>query len=280
MVSLPQIGNVVKPHVSNLLTDFFWFGAPISVNANWEETVSTRSGIGIGLMERAWVDGPPVLNITIETILGASNVIDVNNVAWNLNDYILSLLNAQGMAQPETNQAILSSIGLNFNANDIGRATFAYTIFRPDDVLQEWFDTYGSVTDIPWGDGTQLSALSTEDVEVIVPDDPTTTAQGIDGIRSASIQAQIQWTPIETHQCRAGFVPQLPVNVDMSFELYNDYFIDNQSLFRKNLVLSDINIWKFQFVAPKIITVNQSNPSSGARTWNLSMRAKNIIKEI
>jgi len=274
------IGNIVKSHISNLVAGLKWFGAPVTAVADWSSGSEESDGVGLPFQHRLWIERPSAVSIRIETILGYSDDLPVNaDAIFNINDYLFGLMNAQGYFEPADNQAALQSVSLNFSSGQPMTGTFDHVVFRPSNDLIDWFDTYASASDIPFGTGDQLQALQNEDVTIVVPDDPIVSDDGIEGITTASVSMPVQFEPIETTKKRAGFVPKLPVPVNLAFEMYHDYFVLNQSRFREGNTLSDIKIWKFRLTKPKIISVNQNNPSSGQRTWNVSLRAKNMVKE-
>ena len=275
------ISSLVKSSLTrpDMVSDLRWIGAATTATASWDERVSTAEGIGIGTLERVWVDRPSLLQIDVNTILGTSpgGKLTMNNEAFDLNQYLKDKIGTQGFFAPAADQAVLNNITLSFTAGQVMTASFQNMIYKPTKGLIEFFDTYPSEADIPAGSGTELLPLSTEEAAVRV-----VYNQGdelIEGLSAFQVQAPLQFAPIESIYRMNYLVPKLPPVVNLTLTLMNDFFTDRKEIFTDLHQLDSLRVWKFTFKAPKIINVEQSNDAQGFRSWNVTLQAKNLIKE-
>jgi hypothetical protein len=267
------LSEIVKSNITNIITGLQWFGAATRATATYNEGLRTEIGIGIGPLQRMWIKNPAELRIDLETILGYSDTLTTGN-GFDLYQYIAGLINAEGIMFPNENQAVLDSISINFNAGQVMTGTFSYIVHKPTDALMEWFDTYNANTSIPDGTGEQLSAVSTDECGVYINN------VFIEGVSNLNIQLSLGMSRIDTIYKRYGYIPRLPIDINTSFSLYNNYVVQNQSIFRELNNLQSFKIWKINLLKPRIISVDQPNSTGIFRNWNVVMLAKNLIKEI
>lgn len=268
------ISEIIKSNVvdSSLIGGIKWFGVPISATAAFDDALTQQAGIGIGPAERLWIKKPnSIVNISIGTILGYSDVLDTGE-SFNIYTYLGGLLNIEGMVFPGENEAVLSSIQVNFNAGQTMQAEFGHVIYAPNDNLMEWFDTHSSEGNVPTGTGDEMSAVDTGECGLYV------NGAFLEGVSTLSIRADISMTPYETVHKKIGYFPRLPVEVELSFSMYNDYVVENQSIFRTLDNVQSCSIWKMDLVKPRLISSGQSNSTGSFREWNFRMLAKNLIK--
>lgn len=268
--------SLVRPEV---VSDLRWIGAAGSATATWDERVQTAEGIGLGTLERVWVDRPSVLQIDVNTLLGTSpgGQLTMHNEAFDLNQYLKEKIAGQGFFEPVANQAVLNNIIFSFTAGQVMTGSFQNLIYKPTRGLIDFFDTYPTEDDVPAGSGSELLPLTSEEAAVRVLYD--TGSEVIDGVQSFQVQAPLQFAPIESIYRVNYLIPRLPPVISLNLTLYNDFFTDRKEIFTSLDGLDSLAVWKFTFKAPKIMNVEQSNDAQGHRLWNVSLQAKNLTKE-
>lgn len=281
MPALPSA--FILSSLSNVVSQLTWFGVATGVTANWTENTQETEGIGIGSSERKWTKRPAILDISIETILGEipDNFLLDNQLnagfteKFNLEQYLANKLLPEGIFRPADNTAALSNITLQFTAGQVATGSFVNSILRPDNDLQEWFSLYQSASDIPTGTGDEFVALPTEAMGVRfgVSNDPVLD------INTIAISVPISFAPVETKNRRIGFIPKMPVGINVTLTSYVDKFVTIQDNYREVNLLADMSVANFTLVKPKIINVTQANRAEGYRQWTINLQAKNLIKD-
>lgn len=266
------ISEIVNSGISEIITGLTWIGAPTSAVATFNKGLSVQSTIGVSALDRLWIQNPESLEISISTIIGNSNVLNVGSTL-NLNTYIASLVNDEGIIFPQENQAILNSISINFVAGQVMVGNFSYIIHKPNKNLMEWFNVYSSTNAIPTGTGEQLFPILTEECGVYIDN------RFIEGVYQCNIQTNFNFQQINTKYKRYGIFPILPLSVNIDMSVYNDYVVDNENLFTNINGIIELRLWKIKMLKPRLINMNQPNNTGSFRNWNISMIAKNLIKE-
>lgn len=273
-MSKVDISELVKSNVVNtsIISGMKWIGVATSATATYDDDLNQQLGIGIGPAERIWIKKPfSTVGISVGTILGYSEVLNTGDT-FDIYTYLASLMNVEGIILPSENEAVLNSINITFTAGQVMQGEFGHVIYSPDDNLMEWFDLHSSQNAIPVGTGDQLVAVDTGECGLYVNN------VFLEGVSSLSLQCDFNMTPYQTVYKKIGYIPSLPINIDLSFTMYNDYVVENQSIFRALNNISSCSIWKINLVKPRLVSSGQSNSSGSYRQWNVRMTAKNLIK--